>query len=380
MNNTESALLALLKTALFGAPSELPEDLDWAALLAEAKAQTVVPLVFSALPKEQAAAWLSDASQAKAHFMRALYEQTKLVSLFEKEGIPFVILKGCAAAIYYPTPSARTMGDVDILVGKGSFDRAFALLKENGYKYNTDYGDGRDYSFLSGGVVFELHKRYSDERNDIEEILQNGIEKAETATLYGNAFPMLPKAVNGLVLLDHIRHHLYGGLGIRQIIDFMLFVHSIPEEGEFAASYLPLFESCGLGRLARVVTKMCKTDFGLPTPCAWCDDADDATAKELLETLLAGGNFGRKDPYEYKPMRELSIGIKQNGFFRTLQKAGVANCKAFQKHKILRPFAWIYQLFRYAGKGIASLFRGEKLRKEADEGKEKADFYRRLGI
>ena len=180
MNNTETALLALLKTSLFGAPLELPEELDWEALLTEARAQTLVSLVYGALPKEQSDAWTSLASQTKAHFMRALYEQTKLVKLLEKEKIPFVILKGCAAAIYYPTPSARTMGDVDLLVGDGYFDRTFELLQANGYIYQNDYGDGRDYSFLSGCVVFELHKRYSDEKHDIEAVLQKGIESAET--------------------------------------------------------------------------------------------------------------------------------------------------------------------------------------------------------
>lgn len=380
MNNTETALLALLKTSLFGAPLELPEELDWEALLTEARAQTLVSLVYGALPKEQAGAWTSLASQAKAHFMRALYEQTKLVKLLEKEKIPFVILKGCAAAIYYPTPSARTMGDVDLLVGDGYFDRAFELLQANGYIYQNDYGDGRDYSFLSGGVVFELHKRYSDEKHDIEAVLQKGIESAETQTLYGYSFPMLPKPENGLVLLDHIRHHLYGGLGLRQIVDFMLFVASIPDEAEFSNTYLPVLEAAGLGRLAKVVTKMCKTYFGLPTSCTWCDKADDATAKELLETLLTSGNFGRKDPYEYRPMREFTMDVKKNGFFRTLQRVGVANCEAFQKHKILRPFAWLYQLFRYAGRGIRALFRKENLRADAETGKKKADFYSRLGI
>ena len=72
--------------------------------------------------------------------------------------------------------------------------------------------------------------------------------------------------------------------------------------------------------------------------------------------------------------------MKQHGFFRTLQRAGVANCKAFQKHKILRPFAWLYQLFRYIGRGIAALFRKEKLTDDISAGKEKADFFKRLGI
>ena len=36
--------------------------------------------------------------------------------LFENNNIPLVILKGTAAAMYYPKPQLRTMGDIDFLV------------------------------------------------------------------------------------------------------------------------------------------------------------------------------------------------------------------------------------------------------------------------
>lgn len=379
MNKTQEILCRLIASALFGHPAELPEQVDWSAVLEEAKAQTVVSLVAPALPEETAKEWEAAISQNKAHFMRALYEQNALVKLFEGAKIPFVIPKGTVAAIYYPTPSCRTMGDVDLLVANGYFEKAFALLQENGYVFRQSYENERDYAFTKGGVVFELHKKYSDADHDIEAYLQKGIGDAETLTLYGNSFPALPKAENGLVLLDHIRHHLLGGLGIRQIIDFMMFVHATPEE-EFTKTCLPLYEANRLDRLARVVIKLCKRYFGLPTLAAWCESADDKTCEELAERLFAKGNFGRKDPYEYRPMQSFAKSAKEDGLFRTLQKAGLANSKACREHKFLRPFAWLYQLFRYLGRGIAALFRGEKLGRDLKSGKDEADFFKRLGI
>lgn len=380
MNQTQKILSELLKAALFGQPAQLPDEVDWNVLMEEAKAQTVLPLVAAALPKEQAPLWEIAAAQSKAHFMRALYEQTKAVALLQREKIPFVILKGSAAAVYYPTPSLRTTWDVDLLVAEGYFEKAFAVFEENGYSFKECYEDERDYTFLKGGVVFELHKHYSDIGHDIESYLQKGIDNAETLTLYGNAFPVLPKAENGLVLLDHIRHHLLGGLGIRQIIDFMMFVHSVSDDKTFEEEFLPLLETAGLGTFARVITKMCKRQFGLPTPAAWCESADDKTCDELLERLFLKGNFGRKDPYEYRPMKSFSMSVKEEGLFRALQKAGLANSKACREHKILRPFAWLYQLLRYFGRGIAALFHGEKLGRDIEAGKDEADFFGRLGI
>ena len=380
MTKTETTLLELLKSALFGINATFDRDVDWDEVLKEAKAQTVVSLVQKAVPDSVREAWFLPTEQSKAHFMRALYEQTKVVALLNGANIPFVIIKGTAAAVYYPNPSARTMGDIDILVPEGLFDAAFSLLEKNGYVFCRDYGDNRDYSFTKGGVIFELHRKYSDEGHDIEQYLINGMNRAETLTVYGNVFPALPKTENGLVLLDHIRHHLFGGLGLRQIIDFMMFVNSEPDDKKFESEFLPLFDSAGLGTLAKVITKMCKRHFGLPVSAAWCDAQDDGTCDELLETVFNSGNFGRKNPYEYRPMQNLTMSVKKQGFFKTLQRAGVENCKAFQKHRFLRPFAWIYQLFRYLKRGLSALFRREKLLKDVSSGKQKADFYKRLGI
>ena len=380
MNGIETELIKLLKNALFGYEEKFDETVDFGDVLKEAQEQTVLPIVVSQASKEQNGTWQIVVDKLKAHFTHCLKEQTKLVKLLQSQGVPFVIIKGASAACYYPDPSTRTMGDVDVLVGEGYFDAAFALLKNGGYKFMNDYGDERDYSFTSGAVIFDLHKRYSDKGHDIESFLQEGIVAAKVESLYGNDFPVLPKSVNGLVLLDHIRHHIVGGLGLRQVIDFMLFVNSYKDEAEFERDVLPLFERAGLMRFAKVIAKTCKTYLGLPAAVKWCEGVDDKTCAEFLETVLKKGNFGRKDPFVYRPMENFTMSVKKNGFFKTLQTAGVANCKAFQKYKILRPFAWLYQLIRYCFKGVAAIFRKEKIFEDASAGREKADFYKRLGI
>ena len=380
MDKNEVALLELIKSSLFNLPPHFPEGIDWQKVLDEAKAQTVVALAACAVPKEFSADWEICIAQSQAHFMRSLYEQTKLVELLHGEDIPFVIIKGTSAATYYPVPSCRTMGDIDILVDESTFDTAYSLLEENGYKFYFHHGDDREYTFIKDGVMFELHRRYSDEKYNIEEYLINGIKNARTVTLYGNPFLALPETENALILLDHIRHHLSGGLGLRQIIDFMLCINSVKDEKTFETEYLPLFEQAGLDTFARIVTKMCKKYLGLPSNFAWCESADDKVCEELIEMVFVSGNFGIKNPYEEKPIRDITMSIRQDGLFMTLQKAGVRNCEIFEKYKFLRPFAWIYQIFRYIKRGTVAFFRGETVVRDVSSGKEKANFYKRLGI
>ena len=379
-DNAQSVLLKLLKSSLFGMKADLPEDADYDAAFNEAKAQTVVALASAAVPPEKSAVWQECAAQSTAHYMRVLFEQTNLIKLFENNNIPLVILKGTAAAMYYPKPQLRTMGDIDFLVFDTDFERAYSLLQNSGYKFECDYGDGRDYTFMKGEVVFELHKRYSDADFDIEDILIKGMKTPVVRTVNGMKFPSLPDYENGLVLLDHIRHHLEGGLGLRQIIDWTMFVNKTLDNDNYKNHFLPLLKAARLEKFCKVVTKMCGMYLFLPEGVTWCDEADEDAANRLFEAVISGGNFGRKNPYVYKPMASVTSAVKKEGVFKVLQTAGMGNFPICRKNRFFGAFAWLFQLFRYIKRGIVSLFRGENLLNDISEGSEKSDFYNQLGI
>lgn len=380
MDNNRLALLKLLNSSLFNVQPDLPGNTDWDAVYKEACDQTVVALGAPAVPPEKAEKWQQTALQSKAQYMRILYEQSNLIKLFEDNGIKLVIFKGCAAAMYYPKPFLRTMGDIDFLVPQGDFDAAQKLLSENGYEFLGDYEDGRDYAYQKGGVVFELHRHYSDYRVDIEDILINGMKVINTRELNGHKFPAFSDEINGLIILDHIRHHIYGGLGIRQIIDWVMFLNSNMNNDDCINRLLDLAKSANLEKFCKILTKMCVIYLNLPDNFPWCRDADETTAKKLMDTVFESGNFGRKKPYVYRPLDSLTQNVRQKGLFKFLQTAGLQNWNACQKHKFLRPFAWIYQIFRFIKRGFAALFRGENLKKDMDAGNEKVDFYNKLGI
>jgi hypothetical protein len=380
INVNQQALLELLKASLFGAEPHFPEDVDWDAVLQEAKDQTVVALAAPAVPKEEAPKWQVPSAQNKMRFFQILDEQTKLVKLFQDAGIPLVILKGCAAAMYYPEPLQRTMGDIDFIVPPKRFEDARRLMMEKGYEFDHDIGDDRDYCYRKGDIFLELHHHYSDPGWNIDPLIADGMVQPIMCELYGKTFPVLPVEINGLVLLDHVRHHLFNGLGIRQIIDWMMFVHAFLDDETWKHTFAPLARDAGLETLAITMTKMCKLWFGLPDSVAWCEKADEETARQLLDAVFVFGNFGRKTSHGYHPVENVIVGIREHGFFRYLQNTGKTNWKACQKYVFLSPFAWLFQLFRFVGRGFKALFRGDRLAGDVALGTKKADFYRRLGL
>ena len=203
-------------------------------------------------------------------------------------------------------------------------------------------------------------------------------EHAKTGTLYHTAFPMLPPKENGLVLLAHIAHHLREGLGLRQIIDWMLYVDRELDDSAWESSFRTAAEQTGLAVLAITVTEMCRMYLGLSDRITWCKNADKELCTMLMNSLLSSGNFGKKRGTGLKVESTVSR-LKRRGF-RYLQQAGEHNWNAYHKHRWLKPFAWIYQIGRYARQGFQAKRKGAKIIEDIGRGKKRSDLYQDLKI
>ena len=376
MDKEQIALLELLKASLFETEPMLPDDLDWAAVLEEARTHTVAALAAKAVPRAVASAWQESVLQNQANFVRVLHGQSQLVNLFEQAGIPLVILKGTAAAVYYPEPFRRAMGDVDFLVPQARFEEAAALMEKNGYR---QFSEGKRHAeFMKDGVEFELHHRFSQEDLDIEDAVIDGLNHRVWAAVGNYGFPMLPRLSNGLVLLDHLRHHLKTGLGLRQVLDWMMYVNRELDDEFWEKEFGPVAKGKGLDTLAVTVTRMCQIRLGLPAAVTWCSDADEELCEELLANLFSSGNFGRKQK-EGTAVESVASLIQRQGFFRYLQAGGERNWMAFRRHPALKPFCWLYQLFRITFRGLKT-GRGTKMTEDIRRSRERVELLKKLGV
>lgn len=384
INTNQYALLELLKASLFSYSPAFPYNTDWDAVLKEAKDQGVASLVFNAVPQEEVTKWEGHKKRSAAYFIWVLQAQNELLKLFESNEIPLVILKGNAAALYYPNPSLRAVGDIDFLVPQNRFEESKALMDNSGYKrLHGNIDDARHIEYSKNDVFFEMHHHFSSMGLDIEPAVISGLNRVEYASLFGMKFPILPVLENGLVLLTHIRQHLLDevfSLGLKQIIDWMMYVHANVGKDGWDDDFFDLASTYGLETLAITVTHLCQKWLGLPVVPEWVKYADEKTSNELLETVMSSGNFGVKLEKVKNPIKTTFLNVKKDGVFRYLQEAGMENWKAAQKYVILRPFAWCYQIVRYIKKSLLRVLSGKSITKEFSETTSKADFFRRLGI
>ena len=383
MNSSQKVLLELIKKSQFGRSDEFlnSDNIDWDAVCEEAIQQTVIGIVVQEIPANiynSDNKWIDLKNQLSASTIRYYSAEAELIKLLDISKVPFVILKGTSVAIYYKHPLRRVMGDIDFLVPESWFDKTLDILTNNGY-IKSEHQTTRNIGLLKNGISFELHKRFSHEDVDIENYLISGIFNREIISVGSLAFPILPKLPNGLVLLDHMRNHLQSGLGLRQVVDWMMYVNAELSDDFWDNEFSLAVDSLGLTRFAIVVTRMCQLYLGLSDNITWCKAADDDVCRKLLDLILKSGNFGCKTG-KGMSVEVVRLQIREHGLFRWLQIAGEHNWNAYNRHAWLKPFCWIYQLFRYAIQGMTSGRAYSELSDDLERSKNRHELMKELDI
>lgn len=286
--------------------------------------------------------------------------------------VPYVILKGTTAAQYYPQPLFRSLGDIDIMTKREDFNLACEQLLADGYKPINDLY--REYGFIKDGIKIELHRSFAllndaDQARFLDDLILDNI----------NPTHELPDLINGLVLLEHISQHLESGLGLRQIIDWMMFVDKNLSDDVWP-QFRTMAKSVGLEKLAVVTTRMCSLFLGLPSR-GWSKEADFDLCTSFMDYVLSCGNFGNKMiDNENNNVSIMTYGSTPRAMLVLLQQRGVIHWKAAQKHWFLRPFAWLFQIGRYIGKIVMGRFTPVMLINEFMESRRRSHLFNALEI
>ena len=349
-------IFLLLRESLF---SEIPnntviiEDTDlWEKVYQESKDQSITGLIATVakkhpeIPEHIVHDWEKNQLACISRFIQIAYLQNEICSLLDEVEIEAAVIKGMAAAISYPSPELRTMGDIDILVRPESYRKAIQLLREHEFRVIGEEEGIYHVVFKKYGVLIELHKSpagiHRDKKGEIiKKYILSGLKTVEIKQIGKYQFPFLPWKQNGMELIWHIRQHLYNGLGLRQIIDWMMFVYCYLDD-ERMIEYMPDLRNCGLDQLAINVTKMCQKYLGLPKEhITWCDSADEEDCDNLMNFIMEQGDFGKKVLNE-KTIRVISGYSNPIIMFRKLQSMGEKNWGILKKAPFLTPFAFIY--------------------------------------
>lgn len=390
----ESALPhAARNSASAAAPGfALPDGL-WPAVRTELVAQSVIGYPANViedlkLSSTDLAEYLFLAGKNLWGWYRLMKAQGSALTEFRQADIPVAVLKGAAAATNYPQPKSRSMGDIDLIVPPDHFDRAFALLERLGWENDAPLEiNPRHAGFQKADCPeIELHRYFStctdkQQADFLDQAIYDAIPHAEWADVEGFSVPVLPPLENGLVLLAHVNQHLGSGLGLRQILDWQMFVEAHLTDELWERGFQHAAQQIGMEKLAITTTWLCRTYLGLQTSATWFDGADAQLANDLLLYIMHKGNMGRKMERGTQATRIVMHSFRSPAaLVRYLYTGGRSHWAPARKHAWLAPAACVYQIGHVIRKGLARNASMGELVNDARRAQEEVDLLKRLEV
>lgn len=364
-SESQNIMLGLIGRSLFGQNYSLPDNTDIPALIRECKQQAITAIALSNLHDNNNKYLEQAVFSTILHNNRINNDHWELHRLLTENGIPYVILKGAASALFYPEPLLRAMGDVDFLVKQEDIERTSALLQKKGF-VPLNETHAHHIGFRKDNHLLEMHFTVAGIPDGpagklISNYLANAIDTAELVERNYVQFMAPDSFHHGLVMLLHLQHHMLAeGIGVRHLCDWAVFVNSFSDD-EFKTIFYERFRAVGLWTFAKAISLTAHIGIGLPYKDFMGNDT--ALSENLLFDILSSGNFGSKDRNRHTEGMFISNrgkdGIGKNRiiqFAKAINRIIYSQWPTTKKLKILVPIGWLY----FGGRRIFRILLGKR--------------------
>lgn len=317
MDKFTHQFLSLLKVSLCDDkpnPKDF-ENTDWNWIFKMAQKQTVIPLILdglSVLPKEvhpgmpQKMKMMAYVQSVEKTNLKHRQVIGRINGILKENGIEVVFMKGQTTALRYPNPLHRQPGDIDFVVDKSKFDETLDILDKIGRTDRELIHEHHGMAYVEGIPIEPHYKIHNYQRPSTDRVIQKLFNEVFPSELIytdidGYEIPILPPTFESVFLISHMVNHIYEeGLGLRQVIDYSLFLkkNGMVIDWKRHEEYL---KEMRMTKAWRIFTCLCIDYLGLKTEAAIKDfsNKEKKDAKRLFEDIMRLGNFGRGE-YVFK--------------------------------------------------------------------------------
>lgn len=314
-NNVKRQFLQLLQGGLWN--KEIDKNvfdgaIDWNGITALSTEQSVIGIVGDGIARLPRELWPGQQVIFRSYSLTLKIERhnemmntflPRLMMLFEKNKINCWVLKGQGLSLHYPNPLHRQAGDIDLLVEKKDFVKAMKVLKSLPHQKEESLLDLLHYATNIEGIEVELHGSLNTSINlavnrHFSSWLSATLFHADAVTyqVEGADIPVPSANFNAVYVFIHMfRHYLYGGIGLRQVCDWMCLLTACREEidREELRTTLKRFH---LMKAWRMFGCMAVKHLGMPEEAMpWYDGRYGAAADVILANIFENGNFGHNN-------------------------------------------------------------------------------------
>ncbi len=302
---TEQRIFTILRLALWNREEDMSvfngiTEAEWDDIYRICVDQAVIAVAFDGVMRlpdhlqpglDNRVQWGFNVGNIEKIYGRQRSAAQKLVKAFAAEGIRTMIMKGLSVARYYPTPSHRQFGDIDIYL-LGDYARGNELVVSRGGKLKHEFFVHTE--FRVDGVNVENHEIFVNAKvnrtgayvqRELERIVGNGLQPL--AAVEG-AYAPSPE-FDALFLTRHATwHYARECITLRDLCDWAAFVNATADTIDTGSVMRALAES-KLERYAAIVTGICREYLGLEKSLPFTNEYPDLVER-VKEDILTFEN------------------------------------------------------------------------------------------
>lgn len=356
--------LSLLRDARLGLRSE-PREVDFAKLFVLGLQHEVLALLyeqigrFPGFPDDLQAQWKKYAIRINAIQAIKSDRFVRLYQRFLQADLRVLVLKGIVCRSLYPKPDNRPSNDEDLYVRKEDGARAEQIMVEDGFQVANRSAEVTTLLDPASGLSIELHTTLFSEKSQAygsyQQFFADAFAHLAVHRIMGCDVYSLSHAQHMLFLIMHfVKHFLHGGVGIRQVLDIIMYAERFGPEIDWDHLYAVLDEEHVL-TLCENVFAIAVDHLGFDVSRITLPQGIDLAAldyAELLDDIVAAGLFG-KSSKEREHSSTITLNAVADGK-RSLRKSlfpGVSDLAGrypyLNAHPWMLPRAWGNRILNY---------------------------------
>ena len=352
-NETGRQLCRLLAEGLHEKPCSVTGSQEEQKQMQElAKRHKVLSLLYDAWEENPQVQQISRQTVQQSYHL--LFLGHYVIQLLAEHNISAVLLKGSAAAQFYPVPELRKSGDVDLLLeNEAQAEAAWKCLSGHGFLRENGQQEACHHIVCESPdhIWVELHSSMVEpfDNTKTNEIVKKQqaecFSHIEQKPLMGLPLPVLENPYHAYHLLLHmLQDFLRAGFGLRLLCDWVTFwEHGCSREETL--TFLRLVRESRVEGFAIAITAVCVQYLGLASERVsfWKTQIQELPPEQveaLLDEITDAGEFGAFDHSRMVTLR----GNHLVDYVREFHHQTMLTYPKAGRFPILFPLLWICML------------------------------------
>ncbi len=384
-------LTYILSCAVLGKkPESMPEELDEKVFLELCKFHKLENIVYLTIGDKlspQGKAFLEE-TYNRLLFIQATqqYYLDTIEEEFERNEIPYLILKGRELAKLYPSEDMRQSSDFDIYIGRDNSQKARDIMLDLGFDilaYN-DHDDDHDEYVADKCVLCELHRVLIQDNHPWQKECNKMPDRMILAEATEYCYKLSLEDFYAYNLAHAAKHMKLSGVGIRVFLDQWLILNKYESEINWDKLNV-ILDKCNLLEFNKNTIELCKYWFEGETP------EDIEKIEEMADYVVRSGWVGTEEQMTATEVAENAGATKSRSIAKikalwdvlaSPYESMVERYSFLRKYKWLTFFCRIHRVFNalFNKRDIVKKVAGEMDKGDMDLGVKLVKFKKSIGL